>query len=278
MKTILLPVDFSDTCSNTLKYAADLSCAINVDRIILLKSYYVSIYEQILPSADFVQVSAENIQDNRQAEEQQLLTISKQLLQKCNPGIQIKIASSNEPLLRAMHQLITDEKPDLVLLGTDSSLVEESHVGQQVVAIAKISPVPVLIVPCNAQYQAVEYALVPCDFAAVTRLNILKDLRSLHLTSNPKLLILNVDPKQNHVDHEKEHTEALKEVLESYNYKVYYSDDHDTVKGIVNFADNHHVHLIIALPGKHSFFYNLTHQSITQALAVNSHQPILILK
>jgi hypothetical protein len=100
----------------------------------------------------------------------------------------------------------------------------------------------------------------------------------LHLTTNPKLLILNVDPKQNHVDHEKEHTEALKEVLESYNYKVYYSDDHDTVKGIVNFADSHHVHLIIALPGKHSFFYNLTHQSITQALAVNSHQPILILK
>ena len=278
MKTILIPVDFSDTCLNTLKYAADLSRAIQVDRIVLLKSYYVSMYEELLPSTDFVQQSAESIQGNRQAQEQQLLVVSKQLLQKCNPGIQIKIVSSNEPLLRAVHQQITKEKPDLLLLGTDGDANNESHVGQQVVSIAKISPVPVLIIPPNAQHQALEYALVPCDFAAVTRLNILKDLRSLHLTSNPKLLILNVDPKQNHLDHEKEHTEALKDVLESYNYKVYYANDQDTVKGIINFADSNQVHLIIALPGKHSFFYNLTHQSITHALAVNSHQPILILK
>ena len=278
MKTILIPVDFSDTCTNTLNYAADLSCAIHADRIILLKSYYTSVYEQLLPSADYVQVSTETLQNDREVQQEQLISVSRELLKKCNPGIQIKVVSSEEPLLRALRQLIADEKPDFVLVGADGNNIEESYVGQQVVSIAKTSMVPVLIIPSKAKHQTLEYALVPCDFTAVTRLNILKDLRNLHLTSNPKLLVLNVDPKQKHLNHEQEHADALKEVLESYNYKVYYSDDSDTVKGIIQFADSHNVHLIIALPGKHSFFYNLTHQSITEALTINSHQPILILK
>jgi hypothetical protein len=36
--------------------------------------------------------------------------------------------------------------------------------------------------------------------------------------------------------------------------------------------------MIIALPGKYSFFYNLTHKSITQAIALNAARPVLILK
>jgi hypothetical protein len=51
MKTILLPVDFSAASNNAARYAAELSAfpEYQIGRIILLNSYYVSIYEQILP-------------------------------------------------------------------------------------------------------------------------------------------------------------------------------------------------------------------------------------
>jgi hypothetical protein len=50
MKTILLPVDFSAASNNAARYAAELSAfpEYQIGRIILLNSYYVSIYEQIL--------------------------------------------------------------------------------------------------------------------------------------------------------------------------------------------------------------------------------------
>ena len=64
MKTLLIPVDFSESTENVIAYAAGFSCDTHVDRIILLKSYYVSVYEELLPSADFVQMSAEEIDED----------------------------------------------------------------------------------------------------------------------------------------------------------------------------------------------------------------------
>jgi len=279
MKTILIPVDFSDTCKNVLEYAAALSKRIEAGRIILLKSYYVSLYAQLLPSADFVQLSAENIDEERLGHEEQLTILSRNLLQQCNPDVKIDVALSEEPLLRAIREVIDSEKPDLLLLGTDAQdAAEESYISQQVVVIAKTSHIPVLVVPAGVQHQPLKNVLVPVDFSATSRLNLVQYLEKLQFTSNPELWLLNVDPQQKYLNHEEENTASLKAALESYNYKVYYSDDKDTVRGILNFAAKNDVQLIVALPGKHSFFYNLTHSSITEALAINAYKPVLILK
>jgi nucleotide-binding universal stress UspA family protein len=43
-------------------------------------------------------------------------------------------------------------------------------------------------------------------------------------------------------------------------------------------SDNNPVQLIIALPGRHSFLYHLTHQNIQQGILRNAQKPVLILK
>lgn len=277
MKTILIPIDFSTTCDNVLKYAAALSTRIQAQRIILLKSYYVSLYAQLLPSADFVQLSAENIEDERLSHETRLADISKELLLQCTHDIKVDIAITEEPLLRSVLQVSADENVDLLLIGSDAqNSDEESYIGGQIVTIAKASRVPVLIVPANAQHQPLKNVLIPVDFSAVSRLSLVHHLQNLQFASNPQLWVLNVDPK--HEGHESEHAEALKTALETYDYKLFYAHDANVVKGILNFANTNDVQLIVALPGKHSFFYNLTHNSITEALALNSGKPVLILK
>lgn len=279
MKTILIPVDDSATCLNTLKYVARLSHTIQAERIILLKSLYVSVYAQLLPSADFVLLSAAGIEEQRLHQEQQLRLLSSDLSKNCNTSTKVELASSQEPILRAVTDFIAAHQTDMIVIGTDGELEESgSEVGQEAVAIAKASTIPVLAVPHNAHYKPLKQALIPCDFSSVSRLSILKDLDNLKLSAKPQLMILNVDPQHKHLSEEAKHADALKTFLESYQYEVHYTDDRDTVRGIINFADSKEVQLIIALPGKHSFFYNLTHQSITEGLALNSHLPILILK
>jgi len=279
MKTILIPVDFSETSANALEYAAELIKDIEVGRIILLKIFYKSIYEQLLPSADFVQLSAADIQEERDQISKQLKTLTDSLQQKCNPSIRIQTAVSELPLLRSIHQLTAEERPDLLIIGSDSPMLQaESYIGQQVIGIAKTSSIPVLIVPAGAAYQKIERALVPCDFAMVSRLGILKGLHSPLGWLHPELMILNIDPQQKHISHEAEHAEMLNELLEGYEYSIYYAEDQNKVQGILNFAKNNNVQLITALPGKYSFFYKFTHSSTTEALALNSSQPILILK
>ncbi len=279
MKTLLLPVDFSNTCLNTLKYVGCLSKDLQISRIILLKSYYVSMYAQLLPSVDFVQLSADDILAERQRQEEQLQTLSIQMLSECNPAVKIELASSEEPLLRAIQEVVARYQPDLLVLGAkDEKANDDNPVGDRVVTVAKTSTVPVLVVPPQAKYQPLKQVLVPCDFNAVARLSLLSKLQSLNFSSHPELIILSVNSSGSSDAAKAEHTELLRQQLQNNSYRVEYVSQPNVVEGVVRFADEYDVQLIVALPGKHSFFYNLTHQSISQAIATNAHQPVLILK
>jgi nucleotide-binding universal stress UspA family protein len=277
MKTILIPVDFSDTSNNAIKYAADMGCDMPVKKIILLKSYYTSVYEQILPSPDFLQLSADDFENERNKIEEQLVDLRRKLNNRCHENIEIETVISTEPIIRAIHDAIDDQQPDLMIIGGDIGS-EFSMIGEQIIEIAKSSPVKVLIIPANTSYQKIEEALVPCDFEAVARLGILKGLNTSHSWLNPKLMILYVDPKKKHIGREAEFEASVKQLVNCYECKLHYSDDKNIVRGILNFAVEQHVQMIIALPGKHSFFYNLTHSSITEALSLNARHPVLILK
>jgi nucleotide-binding universal stress UspA family protein len=279
MKTLLIPIDFSATSGNVIRYATDFVKDIPVERIILLKSYYTSMAAQLLPSADFVQLNAQEISDERQKIESHVKFIAHKLLKKCSVSIRVESGISELPLLRAIHETIDAERPDLVMIGSDYSAGEgHSPIGEQVIPISKASTAPVLIIPAGLRYQPIKQALVPCDFSAISRMAILKGLRPLRQWLHPELIILNVAPGKTSRAHKEENTGALKELLENYVYRVYYAKDENVVHGILDFSDRHEVQLIIALPGHYSFFSNLTHKSITNALAVNADQPVLILK
>jgi hypothetical protein len=64
----------------------------------------------------------------------------------------------------------------------------------------------------------------------------------------PELLVLNVDQKQEHFAYEDEQAATLQELLATYAYQVHYAADSDIVRGILKFAGEQAVQLIIALP------------------------------
>jgi nucleotide-binding universal stress UspA family protein len=277
MKTILIPVDFSNTAANAIRYAADLSCDAKVERIILLKSYHTSIYAELLPSADLVQLSADDINTERQKIADLLKSLSLEMGSQCKPHIKIESVISELPLLRSIHQLIQDEQPDVLVTGSDAG-GKETYIGSHVIDIAKTSPIPVLVVPSHVKYHQIKRAIVPCDLDAISRLDVLKALRISNNWPQPELLVLSVDPDQKHAANQHEHAKAIGKILDGYNYHIHYSNHRKTVEGILHFADANHAQIIIALPGRYSFFYNLTHSSITESLSVNAKRPVLILK
>lgn len=278
MRTVLIPVDLADAAENVLEYAAEFCLDTCVERVILLKCHYVSVYQQLLPSPDFVQLSSDDIDDEREQLKIKLAAAGHKLQKKCSHGIEIETALSDKPLLRAIHDQIATNQPNLVMVGSDKTSYESNNrSGEQIVAIAKTSTVPVLIIPSNVKYKKIAHALVPCDFGAVSRLSALNGFNSRQKWIYPELLVLNTDAKQNHLSGSEKLATGLADMLEGYDYKVYNTDDKDAVQGILAFARKHDVQLIIALPGKYSFFYNLTHKSITNALATNALRPVLIL-
>ncbi|MDB5131066.1 MAG: universal stress protein [Mucilaginibacter sp.] len=279
MKTLLIPVDFSEISGNMLRYIVGFAADAKVERIILLKSAYISIYAELLPSADFVQLSADDIIDERKKTKADLDALCHKLLKKLGQPIKINIAVSELPLLRAIHQVIDQEHPYMVLLGSDKTVLEnDSYMAEQIIAIAKTSTVPVLIVPDCVTYEKIELALVPCDFAVMAQLEALLGIHDRKNWLHPRLIVLNTNLKKQVSEKDSQVASVLARLLADYRYQVFQAENKDTVKGILEFADEHKVHLIIALPGRYSFFYNLTHRNITNALALNAAKPVLILK
>lgn len=283
MKTMLIPVDFTEASNNAVSYAAEWAKAYGYERIILLKTLYDSLFDNIIPSADYINVSQDYMAKERAEAVENLNFLCRELIAPTAPGIKVSFAVSENPLLRSILEIVEDEKPELIVAGSDNYIYSSnSFIGSQVISIAKISPIRVLIVPAHYTYQPVETALVPCNF---NTMNLLSKVDSYQSTSakwkEKRLLVLNVDPTEKYLHPDEEFIKAenaLHEYLKNFQHELHYTNNKNIIDGIIDFAKNHEVQVIIALPGKRSFLYALTHKSISEAIYRNAKKPVLILK
>ncbi len=169
----------------------------------------------------------------------------------------------------------------MVLLGSNNYQQSTgSIVAENVVSIAKASPVRVLIVPAGYTYQPVQHALVPVDFKALHNLDKLTKLRSSPAWKDTQLMVLNVDPTESYLEPQavSKAEEDLHTYLQDFRYLLYYRNEQNIIDGVMNFSRERTFQLIIALPGKHSFLYSLTHKSISEAIYRNAQEPVMLLK
>jgi len=282
MKTLLVPIDFTTTSENTVDYAAEWSKKYKYERIILLKSFYTSMYENVIMAGEFANVDQHYLNRIRDEEKEQLNLVSKRLASMTGGEISVNIAVSELPLIRAILEIIKYEKPVMILLGSDNiNNSNEGLISANVIPIARISPIRVLIVPAKQSYQPVEKALVPFHLNTVHALDKINRLRSSPQWQNVNLFVLNIDTKQGKLiqnENFKEMEKSLHNYLNNFHHEIYYESNKNVIDGILNFEKINQVQLLIALPGVHSFLYSLTHKSVSEALYRRCHLPVMILK
>jgi hypothetical protein len=94
-------------------------------------------------------------------------------------------------------------------------------------------------------------------------------------------MVLNVDPEEQYAhpnDQFREDEQHLHEYLKNFRHELYYRNDRDILQSIITFTTTNEVQVIIALPGKRSFLYALTHKSISEAICRSAKIPVIILK
>jgi len=275
-------LDFTKASINAVNFAAEWSMKYNYERIILLRSFYTSMYENVIMGGEFANVDEAYLNKSRADDKTQLNHLCKELEEKTRANIKIQTALTELPLLRGIIHLVKTEQPVMILLGIDNAnYSNESLISGNVISIAKISPVRVLIVPKDYKYSPVTKALVPCNFDAIHDLSKLNRLRNTPQWEHVELMVLNVDPKKRYENPglkflEKE--KSLHSYLKDFHHQIYYVNDANVIDGILYFEKINEVQLIIALPGEYSFLYSLTHKNISEAIYRNAKLPVMILK
>lgn len=279
MKTLLVPIDLSNASAAVVRYAAAWSVHYDYERVILLKTFYDNVFSNILLTGGYGTVSSGSIDDHREEAEQQLKQLAQELIEIAGPQMKVTVALSDEPLLRAVMGLIQHEEPEMVLLSGDEQ--GEGLIARNIISIAKASPVRVMVIPNGYEYTEVDNVLVPVDFNALHAVDKLNRLKISPRWAATNLMVLNVDPEQRHLQPDeqmKEDEQHLHHYLQNFKHELYYTSDADVIEGVTGFAAGHHANLIVALPGKHSFLYTLTHKSISTAITRAASIPVMILK
>jgi len=282
MRTILVPVDATSTTENAVKIAADWAKQYGYDHIILLKTNNESVFEYLHIAEGHSFVNEESINIILKDTEELLEKLSQIIIEK-SPEIKVSKATSDMSLIRSINDIIKNqENVELIILGSDDNTsVTESFISENIIDIARTSPVKTLIIPNSYTYTPIKNILIPCDIDSITKLDRLFHYKSIIHQKDIHLSLLNV-----HTNANNDITDSRKEELEKYIHQnlndilnsIHYSFDKNIINGILSFASVNKTDLVIALPGKHSFLYYLANRSISEGIYQNASQPVLILK
>ncbi|HTB24307.1 MAG TPA: universal stress protein, partial [Puia sp.] len=201
MKTMLIPIDFTETSENVMNYAAKWCGEFDYDHIILHKTFYNSIFDNLIPSNEYANINEDYFPAYRKEEMEKLHELKENLNARFKSDIKVSLIVSELPMLRSIMNVLRTEKVELIVVGSDHlGSSNNSLISTHVINIAKASPVRVLIVPSISVFNNIEKVLVPCDFNAIQSLERLARYKeNLPKRNKMELMVLNIDPMDKHL-------------------------------------------------------------------------------
>jgi nucleotide-binding universal stress UspA family protein len=272
--TILIFTDFSEAATNATNYAVSLANQLHIKSLLICFSEHI-------PST--MEVHIQNIRLAEQAHHrylEQLDDLKVELRSLLNEQIAIKAYIDQRPLDVIVDNFNKDRSAGLIVMGlAGKSALEQTLLGSNTIRVIKISTIPILIIPESVSFKPVENVVFACDLKNVSKNTPVIAIKRIVNKLGAKLSVLNVNRKKEYLN-----LDNIKELSyirqlwdkEQPEYHTIYNED--IVKGIMDYASENHVHLVIAVPKKYGFFEKLFHDSLTRKLAYHIHLPLLLLK
>ena len=154
-KNMLILTDFSDVALNAAMYAAALSRQLNVSNILLYYSDYI-------PSTiDIPLQNAIRQEHEWRKNEERLEGLQSKLELLTNGQTPVSIRIDERPLDLAVKELGETESIGLVVMGIKGKgRLERTLIGSNTITVAKICPLPLLVVPEEAIFAGISKVLL----------------------------------------------------------------------------------------------------------------------
>ncbi len=259
MKTVLVPVDFSDTSINAAVYAVKMFTGVYGINMILYNVYEKS--------------------EHKESSEQELKELKKKLF---DAGI-VKMQTLSEPghnLIDQLSKTISETKTDLVIMGiTGRNKVEQTLIGSNTLKIVERKHCPVQIVPPGAKFSQVKNIALTSDFMSMPSPSTVKFIQNILSSFFAKLHIVNVNPAI-HVSltEEQQQTRAqIDQLFTGFEREFYFIGLYDLQETLNIFVKDHKIDMIITMPKDHSWLHAMLGTTHTKKMAYQSTVPVLAL-
>ena len=276
MKKIIVPTDFSENALDAMRYLIQfLGDSDAKVRLIHVLEPYVPSSEVAIASTNLFQMHLENA---KQKMTEFVDNITTELPLKENIKLYSEVLLGN--ITNVVKENAISFEADFILMGTrgENYSTLDKWLGTTSSLMIEHAPCPLMLIPANYKYQAINNVVFSTDFRDEDPFEIWKTAEIL----KPHQVVIqcvNV-VKDDEGDYEKSALE-LKKYMEEHNsaiQTVFNSIPGDDVaEAIAEYADNYDAEMIAMTRTNHSAYYRMLHGSETKKMISHLHIPLLIL-
>ncbi|HET9055396.1 MAG TPA: universal stress protein [Chitinophagaceae bacterium] len=270
MKTILVPVDFSETSVNAAKYAAKLALQIG-GKVMLLHAYE---YPVTYPVVDGLELTDEGIKELNVKE----LKKVKQIVEEDEPYIKVEFMVINGNLSGVINMFAENLRTDLIVMGlTGAGKIKSSLIGSKTLDVARNTLVPVIIVPGKCNFKKIEHVGLATDFRDVVENIPDKTVTRFIDVTNSRLHIINVDYHHEYATVDTPFQSGLVEsMFQYYHPKYHFVEDENIVEGLSRCIEKEQIDILVTIPHKHNLLERMFKGSHTKQIIFHSKVPVMI--
>jgi nucleotide-binding universal stress UspA family protein len=272
---MLVLTDFSEAAFNAAKYAAGLTHQLKSSLIVLYHSH------NHLPvvTTTFAPVSPEMVHSEKESHDK-LSRLKEKLEDLATEHTAIEIISDGRPLITAVNTITEQRHIGLVVMGmAGKNAIEKALVGSNTITVAKESATSLLVVPHNAEFKTIENVVFACDLKNVSKTVPVYPINTLIQKLQARFSVLYVNKIEGQARPDaKTELKNLHEIWKESQVKYYYTEHENIEGGILDFADENTMDLLITVPKEYGFFERIFHRSLTRDLAYSTHIPLLVFK
>ena len=279
MKTILVPIDYSNTARNAIDYALGLAKQLHADKIILYNAFQPPVPVDnlnIATDTNFNTLGLYDIESLTDSNKMHLERLTAAIKEASGGNMTIESISEFNTLRDGVEELCRIQNISLIVMGiSEADGLTENLIGSNSLDIARHTSTPVMLVPHDTPYKPVQQIVFTCDYKNISTTVPTAWIKNLLTLTGAHLHVLHVDADKE-IDTHLQQAAILKNLLCDVDAD-YHTIQHADFRATVNtFTSQHNIDLIIAVPKKHSFFQGLFHHSHTKTLAFHSHIPLLL--
>lgn len=256
MKTVIVPLDFSQTSLNAAHYAAGMFKN-RADVTLVLYHYYTG-------SEDIGTIN--NYLDSLKKE-----------LAASTTAIET-ITESGDNFIESLSKYSHVSRAYMIVMGlTGKSAISQRFSGSNTLKMAEKNVCPVLIVPDDAIYQGIENILITSEMKSVEDTPVLLAVKRVLQDFKPSLHVLNVDESHyiSITDSFKQERDKMENLLAEFKPEFYFMRLFDFHESVNLFVNDKNIDMIIIGPKNHSFYEKLFKTQHTKKMVYQSKVPVL---
>jgi nucleotide-binding universal stress UspA family protein len=285
MKTILVPIDYSEDSKNALSYALEIA-RITGSEIILFHVFYpivsppaaYDVADVVLAleearTKDLATFASTTIQE---LSERSAITNGKQGYDDVSLRSVARMGIAYEMILKAVDKY----KVDLVIMGMQGGgSISQAILGSTTISVMQAGLVPVLAIPKRVPYSPFQSVVFAVNLKKLPADVDLRMLRKFLLAYKAQLHVLHLyRTKEQQVKFDAlPALENIAEKLEGVSYEAAFDVVEDVAAGIQQFIQENAADLLVMLPQKHNFIGRLFDRSVTGRITAHPLVPLLAL-